>query len=222
MKKIIYILSAISLFNFIACKKDTKTQTVSDPVTSNSVQDNYTSLDDFYAKNGVPLQTFTINAGTGGSYVSVQGTTVNIPANTFTPASAAITIEFKDIYTKSDMLLSDKPTIYYTGRPLKSAGEFYIKALNNNIPLNISSGKKIEILQPTETKQAPDPDMKAMVLFKETVWKTAAWLKDSSSVQLSLNVSKYIYSLYNFSSPLSNGTWCNSDNSYYFSSFQQT
>ena len=90
---------------------------------------------DFFEKNGVQMQTHTIDATAGGTFTSPQGTVVTIPANAFVtgggaPITGNVNIEFKDIYKKSDMLLSNMSTQTATG-PLKSAGEFFIKEIND-------------------------------------------------------------------------------------------
>lgn len=202
------------------CKKDKVTEPSPEP----TVQDNYASLNEFYAKNGVPLQTFTINAGEGGTYVSAEGTTVNIPANTFTPASANITIEFKDIYKKSDMLLSKVATNLSNKRPLKSAGEFFIKALNNNTAIAIeNTATGISVLQPIKQKQPVDTGMRAFIgAVGADSTQNLSWYQPDPAIALLNSNTNYIFSLYKFSSPLSSGTWCNSDNSGYFSAYPQT
>ncbi|PBQ32191.1 hypothetical protein CNR22_10545 [Sphingobacteriaceae bacterium] len=218
MKKSIHYLILISTLLVFSCRKDKKSESESSPETP-VVIDNYTSLSDFYLKNGVQKETFTFNAGTGGSFISQQGTTINIAPNTFTPASASVVIEFKDIYKKSDMLLSDMPTQAYDGTILKSAGEFFIKALINNNAVELKSNAKIQILQPL--KQALDTGMKPFVILVDTNKTGSGWYNNPGD-SVFYTTSNYVYDLYNFSSPASSGTWCNSDNPNYFSSSVQT
>ncbi len=221
MKKNIISLFAILIVAASACNKEKKIEPISDPQTSANT-DNYSTLADFYQKNGVTMETFTFNAGNGATYVSAKGTSVIIPANTFTPSNAEIKIEFKDIYKKSDMLLSKMPTITNTGWPLKSAGEFFIRALNNNVPIAISNTiLGISVRQPTI-----EPIVKEEMLayFGSTgldstnnfSWTTA------TTGNVSLGATGYIFSLYQFSQPMSNGSWCNSDTPGYFGSYPQT
>src|SRR4249919_1283250 len=89
---------------FISCSKD-KTYNA-----GNGNADHYTSMQDFYNDNGVKPQFFTVNAASGGSFTSLKGSVVTIPSYAFINSSGDtitgnVTIEFKDIYTKSDMLL---------------------------------------------------------------------------------------------------------------------
>ena len=220
MKKTLVIIVSVLALTLSFCKKSKVAETPAElsPVTI----DNYASLNDFYAKNGVALQTFTVNAADGGSFISSKGTTVNIPANAFSPASGIITIEFKDIYKKSEMLLSNMTTQYYSGLPLISAGEFFIKALGNNVATDISLGKKIEVLQPLGIKQQADTAMRPLVAINDSAKRINALWMPNPNFQLLSNSSGYVFSLFKFSSPISNGTWCNSDNPSFFTGYTQT
>ena len=46
------------------------------------------------------------------------------------------------------------------------------------------------------------------------------WQNPNDSINYA--ASNYIYTMYNFNNPADSGTWCNSDNSSYFSSYTQT
>jgi hypothetical protein len=176
----------------------------------------YSSVEQFHTQNGVPLQTFTINSGTGGNFTTPQGTKVTVPANAFISnegnlVTGNVKIEFKDIYKKSDMLLTDISTAYIDGKPIKSGGMFFIKAINNNNPVNIAPNKKIIIEQPLQ-EVAPDSNMKPMILVKK---ERSGWSTNTTD-QLQISATSYIFSLYQFSSPNSSGTWGNSDNPNFF------
>src|ERR1017187_3980285 len=119
------LILLIAITAIVSCKKDTKSSTTTP--TPTPAADNYSSVNAFFSKNGVAMQTYTINGTTGGSFTSPQGTTVTIPANAFltqasVPVTGNVTIQFKDIYKKSDMLLSNMPTMMQSGAPLKSGG----------------------------------------------------------------------------------------------------
>ncbi len=112
----------------LSCKK---------PDTPASSSVTYASLIDFYAKNGVQSQFYKINSVTGGSFITSQGTKVTISPNSFVdfnnkPVSGTVTIEFKDIYKKSDMLVSAIPPMLGNGAPLVSGGSF-LSGLNKLI-----------------------------------------------------------------------------------------
>src|SRR6266511_4376421 len=172
--------------------------------------DNYNSIADFYYKNGVAIQHFSLDASTGGTFTTPQGTVVSIPANLF-----------KDIYKKSDMLLSNMPTNFY-GRALKSGGEFFIRAKSNNNLLQIASLKKIEINQPANDE--PIDSMMLPFLGVKDSANGVNWNRDNVGVNFSVesSLSGYIFTLYNLSNPLDSGTWCNSDNPHYFSAYPST
>jgi hypothetical protein len=218
MKAKIRIISFLILLT-TACKKEDDQNNVFQPTSA----DNYTSISDFYARNGAALQTFVINAETGGGFTTPKGTTVQIPANAFKTMGGGnvtgnVTIEFKDIYKKSDMLLSDKPTVTIWGTLLKSAGEFFIKAVQNNEPLKIAELKKIDVLQPAENGIADDTAMAAFVQGLDSMGLIAGW-QEVLFDTVGLNASEYVFSLYTFSNPEDSGTWCNSDNPTYFSAY---
>src|ERR1700690_4385575 len=139
---VIFFLFIVS--NFIACKKN----------DNNTIaNEGYTSLADFYQKNGVALQNFTVNAVAGGTFTTPQGTVVTIPSNAFIDSVGQspignLSIDFKDIYKKSDMLLSDVPAMTTTGTPLKSGGEFFINVKSANKTMFLKSDSSIKVQQP--------------------------------------------------------------------------
>lgn len=224
---LIKILFFITGLLFVTCKKD---NTQYGSVTP----DNYTDFYDFVSKNEVKTQTYTINATTGGNFTTSQGTNVTIPPNAFvtqsgSPVSGSVTIEFKDIYKKSDMLLSNIPTRTISGNTLKSGGEFWIKASSNNMPVFIKSGEKIEIRQPFHLTGGMDTAQEAFIGQFENSTIPTGWFAspvDSIGIPMSgvaLEANNYVYSLYQFGgSTASSGTWSNSDNSSFFSTYPQT
>jgi hypothetical protein len=226
MKTNIKFLSSLFILAllFSSCKKDKK----NDNTPTNT--QTYASLKDFYKQNGVKKQIYKMDASTGGSFTSSKGTVVTVPANCFVtsgniPASGELTIEFKDIYSKSDMLLSDVPTNFFNGTPLKSGGEFFINALLNGEPLQIDSGKNIQIEQPFNGIPQ-DTAMQPMILLpKDTIQGGnnggGGWFIDPNS-DLLWNSGSYIFTLYQFASSNGAGTWCNSDNPNYFQAFPNT
>ncbi len=221
-------LLAIGLFT--ACKKNDPILPATTNTSTNT--DHYSSMLDFFAKNGTSIQNYTVNGSTGGSFTTPQGTKVSIPANCFidkfgNPVTGSVTIQFKDIYTKSDMLLSNMPTTLYYGAPLKSGGEFFIKAISAGNALYMNGKAPIKVTQPLNG-WAPD---NKMIAFR-TAPGDSSFVGDTSANQASwqpspydstaVNLTNYVFSLYNFSNPADSGTWCNSDNSNYFSAYTQT
>lgn len=216
-----YTVLTIALLSFSGCKKDkqlapTPTQTVG-----------ATSLKNFHLQNGVQLEQFTFNAATGGTFTSAKGSKITIPTNCFVKGNnqavtGNLTIGFKDIFKKSDMLFSDVPTNFFNGAPLKSGGEFFINVVGQDSIL-LGAGKKVEVEQPL-LGQAVDNAMQPMVLLPVDTIKAGmvnAWVVNQSD-SVRATPSSYVFSLYHFNAPYSSGTWCNSDNSTYFSSLTQT
>ncbi len=91
------------------------------------------------------VETFSLDAETGGNITGNQGTKVNFPPNAFGLNGAVITgnitIELLEIYTKADMLLKNNSTLGKradgTKEILKSAGEFFISAKQGNVQLEL-------------------------------------------------------------------------------------
>lgn len=186
----------------------------------------YTSMSDFYAANGVQTETFTINAATGGSFESAKGSKVFIPANVFlNPDSSQTTgmvkIEFRDIYEKSDMVLSNMPTALATGELLKSGGEFFIRALraNDAVPLLINGKSPIKVELATNG-QAADSAMEGFI------WTNGAggsgWQRAQGEAYVNFSAENFVAWLYKFDTPVIKGTWYNCDNASYFSNYTQT
>ena len=109
------------------------------------------------------------------------------------------------------MVLSRMPTTTLDEKPLKSGGMFFIKALSNDQPVDMAPGAKIVVEQPLGDER-PDSLMEAMVQVQQEKngWTT------SPIDQVQATATSYIFSLYQFSSPISEGTWCNSDNPYFW------
>ncbi|HTB05341.1 MAG TPA: hypothetical protein VK806_00210 [Bacteroidia bacterium] len=225
LKRIAVSLLITGACLYVACNKDNTT-----PSNTQSTFSTYSSIQDFYAQNGVPMQSYSVNGSAGGHFTTPQGTIVTIPANSFidkggNPITGTVTIEFKDIYTKSDMLLSNMPPQYY-GTPLKSGGEFFIRAKSAGNAVNVATGKSITIKQPLNS-WAADNNMIPFVGMPDTIGNKNWVPKALDSIggpgeALADSATGYVWSLYSFGTPVDSGTWCNSDNSSYFSAYPQT
>lgn len=214
--KIAYTILFATIITISACHKD---DVIAPSTMSNT--DNYSSMANFFAKNGVTTQTYTITGSAGGSFTTPQGTVVTIPANAFANnlwqvVAGPVTISFKDLYKKSDMLLSNVPTNTFTGAALKSGGEFFIKATSGNMALNIAS--PLTIKQPLNGFPL-DSNMK---VFIKPGNDTVGWIATDSAGYTEPTLAGYVFSLYQFNSLVDSGSWCNSDNSTYFSAYPQT
>src|SRR6185312_4131645 len=204
------LLFAVAIFS---CKKDNVTPPA---VTKTGYSyDTYSSLQNFYAANGIPLQTYTVSGTAGGSFTTAKGTKVIIPANCFidqsgNKVSGTVTIEFKDIYSKTDMIFSQVlPVSLPLGRftPLNSGGEFYIRAKSGGKALQMSGAGPIKVIQPFNwfTK---DNLMKPFLGTMDSTGfpndsinntgenSTSAWTPDSVAYSVTDSVSSYVFSFY--------------------------
>ena len=217
---LITIACLLLVFTFSCKKKQTE------PAETGTIS--YASMQDFYNQNGVPKQTFTINAVNGGTFVSAKGTTVNIPANAFKDSagnliSGIINFEFKDIYKKSDMVLSDKATNCDIGA-MKSAGEFYLNGTYKNILF--ASTKTITVTQPSN--QPYDANMEALIIIRSDTAQFVMWNAPCGSFTCGASIAYYApnYLYYIHSGTFSSGPitprWFNTDNPYAFSAYSQT
>jgi hypothetical protein len=221
MKKLMnVILILLLIVTVFSCKKEETPRNT----------ENYSSVDDFLTKNASPIQTHNIDAVSGGSFTTSAGTVVTVPENAFvaqsgSPVTGNVIIMFKDVYKKSDMLLNDLSTNWYSAGPIKSAGMFFIKATQGTTPVLIKQGSKITVKQPLNG-QPLDTTMMALVLAEsiDSVGWTFPPFDSFGSAWDSLffTPTYYVYNLYHFSGALNSGTWCNSDAPDYFNAYPQT
>lgn len=222
--KINLLLAFTALIIGSSCTKEYNNPVHTTQTTgSNPATHHYGSMKDFYSVNSVKSQTFTVDVATGTAITTSQGTLITIPASAFVtlggiPVTGTVNLEYKELYKKSDMLFSDKSTVLFDGRPLKSGGEFFIKATSNGAAVQLASGAHITVEQPLNGF-AFDPGMAAFVALTDTFkWVPA----NNAAVDSGGGYSSYIFDLYTFSSPEDSGTWCNSDCSTFFSAYPQT
>ena len=223
MKKQITILAILLLIAAVySCKRD---KTTEEPPAQT---DHYTSTANFFAVNAPAMQTFTVNAATGGSFTTPKGTIVTVPANAFLTktggaVSGNVTIQFKDVYKKSDMVLCELTTQLGSYGPMKSAGMFFIKAMQGASAVVMAPAKKILINQPFNGV-ALDTLMNPFVLVDTIVPGVEGanvWFPNYQDTVL-WNAYGYVFSLYQFNFPADSGSWCNSDNPSFFSAYPQT
>ncbi len=130
-------LAAATCLTFTGCKKSEEES----PAPA-------TTIKDFFEKTEVKSQTFTINTDNGQSSITgEEGTKVTFPENAFTtidgtPVTGAVSIELKEIYEKSDMVLSERPTSS-DGKLLISGGEIFINATANGQELQLAENTSI-------------------------------------------------------------------------------
>ncbi len=232
LMKLNLLLPGLFVVFHLSCKKE--------EVTTNPSEINvsYSSMDDFHKKNEIPLQKFTLNTGTGGVLTAIHGTKIFIPSNAFVktgniPVAGDVSIQFKEVYTKSDMIFSGMNT-GNSNSPglLVSGGMFFMRATQDGNELSLAQGKVITVKQPFSASEAPqdsgmlpflltiDPFVNALPFWLEADSSTSATLPAT----LQTDANDYIYSLYQFGSMILNsdtGTWGNSDNPNFFANFSR-
>ena len=184
-----------------------------------------TTIQDFFEKYEVKKQAFTVNLDHDKATITgEQGTTVTFPKSAFRtkeglPATGEISIQLTEIYDKSDMVLSDKPTTS-DGALLLSGGEILVSALLNGDTLQLANRTAILIELPASSV---DKEMQLFTgaidnnnQFNWTPLKTnlnqtgptgTSWSRDSVSTFYE-DASKYIFSVTKLG-------WINCDRFYY-------
>lgn len=136
------MLSGTILLSAISCDNDNDVKPLPNI-------DGEAMLENFSAKVDELKQEFTINAADGGTITGSQGTTITFYGNSFltednTPVTGDVTIDLVEIFDKSDMLFTRKPT---NGKKpdgsvgtLISGGEFFVNATQNGEQLKLEGG----------------------------------------------------------------------------------
>lgn len=133
------LLAAAILFS-TACKKSETSEQPEDTGRQ--------AMTGFFKQNAPAFQSFTINAGTGGTITTTKGTKFYISPNSLVDASGNIvtgnvTISVKEVGKASEMILSDRPAATGDGKMLQSFGEFFIKAQQGNNELKLRADSAI-------------------------------------------------------------------------------
>lgn len=183
-------------------KKTYKKETDENPVipAPPTSTDNYSSIEDFFAKNGVPVQSFTLNGATGGTFTGIKGTKITIPSNAFTNLSgntvtSDIVFKIKEIYSKKDMLLSGMNTNSFAGRPLISGGELFIQPSNGGEQVFMNPINQFTAQFPANEA---DSSMEAYVAVTDSTTNNniIGWNSCTSCTLLVSNQSYIYYSTY--------------------------
>ncbi|MBK6482691.1 MAG: hypothetical protein IPG01_06060 [Chitinophagaceae bacterium] len=204
----------IAFMIIVSCSKESNNP-LELPVTSK-----YNAVEDFLTANEVKSQSFTFEGSTGGVFTAEQGTEIFIPAYSFAtesgfPIAGNVTLEFKEIYKKSDMVLSAKPTIQWDGRPLKSEGEFFLRATYNGDAVQIAPGASIVVV-PNTFGLPSDTNMEAFTAqMNPFSWSPATGASVVDSVFNRLFIGQLL-------NPKDSGTWYNCDDGSLFDAYQQT
>lgn len=152
------ILTATAIVGLLfSCKKE---QPV-DPVVNNPANPTPTTtmsqeLLSFFERNEVAPQTFSMNANETKKFVLASDAQVQISGGFVDASGNSVTgnvdIEIQEIYSKSNMILSNKPTLSNQGI-LTSAGEFSIIASQNGTRVYSANSNGVEVFVPTANNQ---------------------------------------------------------------------
>jgi len=193
---------ALALGFFGGCKKD----------SSSTVQ----TLKGFFNETGVPVQTFTINAGTFQKVVGAKRTIIYFNPNSLldgngNPVTGSVQVTLKEIYTKGDMILSNATTTS-NGVLLQSGGEIFLSASKNGQQLNINPAQPLTLLFPQDSSQS---DMQLFTgAFEENnnvaADSTLNWDPTGDTATVVIDTTGGFYATY-FSFPLDNFGWSNCD-----------
>lgn len=123
---------------------------------------NEEKLEKFFSKNAADLeQRFEIPANTSKTIVGAKGTKVSFEANSFVTSqgylvTGTVQIKLIEVFSKSDMLLVNKPTMGKTStdqriKPLISGGEVFVQAYQDDQPLYLAHSKSYQISVPYQT-----------------------------------------------------------------------
>lgn len=138
-----------------SCKKEKSTVTPPPGDDNTTAPPTYSGTTDFFVKNSVPVQTFTLNGSTGGTFTGWHGTKFTIPAGAFVdannlPVTGTVTIKLKEIFVKEEMFFSKVTTLSW-GNPLLSDGMFNFKPSFNGEEIKFAAGKKKTAEVPADT-----------------------------------------------------------------------
>ncbi len=154
-----FLFTGLLFINLTSCDEEVK-------VPEGPKPDSEALTEWFNTSTDNKVQTFTINASTGGNITGTQGTIIQLSANAFTTLDGSavtgnVNIELVEIYDRASMLLTKKPT---NGKKsdgsistLVSGGEFYVNALQNGVSLKPKKG--FTIVAPTENTGEIDQEM---------------------------------------------------------------
>jgi len=134
MKKSVLPIFLLFLVGIIACKKSSN-----NTVTNNNTPGPFTDITSVFTKWVPAAKTVTIDAATGGSFYTNNGSRVIITPGCFQTSTGGtvtgnVQVQVQDYLSKADMIFSGVLPIS-NGEPLISGGEFFISATQAGQPL---------------------------------------------------------------------------------------
>lgn len=126
--KSLLVLIFFSTLFFIGCKKD---DVIEDPI--DVVLLPYANLSELFEGEAPEKQSFSISPNTTQTITGAEGTKLTFYANSFVDAqgnvvTGQVDFELQEIYSKADMIWSERMTVASNGQLLESGGEFLLSA----------------------------------------------------------------------------------------------
>jgi hypothetical protein len=176
MKKYLILLATIASLS--ACKKEDQTVTGGE------------ALNKWHEENLVNnyLQTYTINANTGGWVTSEKGMKIYIYPNILYDQSnnlvmGDVTVKLIELYSREDMLLTNKPTVGVLPNGnramLVSGGEYYLSIEQGDKKLK-STGVLVQI--PVDNTGGIDFEMQMFKGGSNMTTNELVWTLDTTSI----------------------------------------
>ncbi|MBD2715209.1 hypothetical protein KBK19_09200 [Microvirga sp. STR05] len=179
MKTQFFALLATGLLLFSGCKKDADLLQIDceEPAAQHA-------LANFWARNGAPVQKFTFTSSTYPPQTTAKGNQLYVGSTSFAytdgsalSANATIELEFREIETKAEMILSNMPTSS-NGMPLESGGEYYFKVTEGNKRLRMTPQGRIYMATAYRSSSTRNSGMQ--LFFGQNTPNGFNWLLPSS------------------------------------------
>jgi hypothetical protein len=190
MRKYLFLVFVLLAW---ACQQEPKTSeqsvsmdTAREPMTLGNLTDK--EIENYVFKRKAE-QVFRVQAQELEVIKGAEGTTVEIPANTFvfedgSPVKGEVEVKLREFYSKKDIILSGLATMS-DGGLIESGGMVYLEAQSEGKKVRIPEGKSVQMQMPTQNTQASSRE--GMQIFTAenaanlpaTNWKTITSEKES-------------------------------------------
>lgn len=161
------------------------------------------TLEEFFLRNGVHEQCFTIDTAKPAYITGEKGTELFIDPHSFVDMTGeavegSVQIHLKEVFRKSEIVLTNRPTTSQD-KLLETGGALDIRATQNYMPLNLSKELMVEI--PVSTRVA---NPLAMDIFRGTTSRrglfaaqpTFDWIpSDKSQIRLRRSGNRSVFEL---------------------------
>lgn len=216
-KSMLFVATAVTVALF-GCKKEENITPASNPSTNNG---NVSNIASFLSRKQSPKQTFSVNANIQQRIVGSKGTILDISPYSFKTLSGQVvtgnvTVELREMYSKSDMIFSKAPTMSSNGL-LVSGGELFLQAFQNGAQLQLNGTDKIKSKFPSTGNYKPMAEFYNNNTFDNNTSSTYAGVSENSPFTWYGLDSTYVDSTYTDSTSWVNYDYDSTYNSPYYS-----